>query len=50
MMVLLANGTVARPEYLTSTADGLATTRAPRAIRAAVGFEYLIMAADGGTR
>jgi hypothetical protein len=50
MMALLANRTVAGPEYLIPTADGPPITRAPRAIRAAVGSEYLIMAADGGTR
>jgi len=50
MMALLANRTVAGAEYLIPTADGLATTRALRVIRAAVRFEYLIMALDRGTR
>ncbi len=50
MTTLWAIQTVAGTECLIETADGLATSRALRAIRGAVGFEYLFMAADGGTR
>ena len=50
MMKPLANRTVADPQYLIPTADGIATILALRAIQAAVGLEYLFIAADGGTR
>jgi hypothetical protein len=42
--------TAVGPEYLIVTTSGRDTTPGPRAIRAAVGFEYLIAAEERVTR